>query len=115
MGRRCAGTWPLYLGFRGGKGVATGCGALVGIDWVLFVAGGVVWLVTLALGRMVGLASLAMGVAFPVCAWLRRGERYGDEVVLGAIALALLVFVRHRANMARMLAGTEPRIGRKQT
>ncbi len=108
----CGHVWPLYLSFRGGKGVATGCGALVGIDPAIFLVGGAVWLVTLVLFRMVGLASLAMGTAFPVVARLRQGDAsYGLEVVLGAIALMLLVFVRHRANMVRMLAGTEPRIG----
>ncbi|HED66368.1 MAG TPA: glycerol-3-phosphate 1-O-acyltransferase [Planctomycetes bacterium] len=107
--------WPIYLRFRGGKGVATGCGALVGIDPVLFLVGGLVWLLTLALARMVGLASLAMGLSFPLAAWWRMDASdsflHGRVVVLGAGLLTLLVFVRHRANMARMLAGTEPRIG----
>ncbi len=103
--------WPLYLRFRGGKGVATGCGALVGLHPLVFLAGGAVWLVTLGLFRMVGLSSLAMGVAFPIAAWFLRDATRGNEVVFGAIGLMLLVFVRHRANMARMLAGTEPRIG----
>ena len=106
----CGHVWPIYLRFRGGKGVATGCGALVGLDPLLFLAGGVVWLVTLGLFRMVGLASIAMGVAFPVAAWLRRSEGEGLEVVLGSLALTLLVLARHRANMTRMLAGTEPKV-----
>ncbi len=109
----CGHVWPLYLRFRGGKGVATACGALVAIDPVIFLGGGAVWLVTLATMRMVGLASIAMGVAFPLVAWWRQAdEPYGMEVVWGACALALLVLVRHRANMRRMLAGDEPKIGR---
>ena len=61
--------FPVYLGFKGGKGVATGCGAIVA-DPMVFVASGVVWLVTLGLSRYVSLASIAMGAAFPVMAAL---------------------------------------------
>ena len=111
--------WPLYLRFRGGKGVATGCGSLVAIDPVVFLGGGLVWLAALGLFRMVGLASILMGTAFPVLAWFRgpgagteEGAAGGWALVCGALALWLLVILRHRANIARMLAGSEPRIGR---
>ena len=108
--------WPLYLRFRGGKGVATGCGALVGLDPWIFLGGGLVWLATLALTRFVGLASLAMGTAFPLIAWARVDSApYGFEVVWGCVALALLVFLRHRANIRRMLRGTEPKFGAKSS
>lgn len=107
--------WPLYFGFKGGKGVATGCGAVFGIDPWLFLGAGAVWLVTLGLTRFVGLSSLMMGFAFPAFAWWRMVSQDTDATVLvGTIALALLVLVRHRANIARMLAGTEPRMGKKR-
>jgi len=108
----CGHCWPVYLKFRGGKGVATTSGAMVGLDPLIFLGGGLVWLATLALSRMVGLASLVMGLAFPVLAWIRyeRGDG-ASEVVWGSAALCLLIFLRHRANMKRMLAGKEPRIG----
>jgi glycerol-3-phosphate acyltransferase PlsY len=100
--------FPVYLGFKGGKGVATGCGALMGLDFWLFPIGGAVWLVTLVATRYVGLASIAMGITFPIAAWIHSGgER--PEVVLGASLLTLLILIRHRSNMARMLAGTEPK------
>jgi len=105
--------FPVYLAFRGGKGVATGCGAIVGLDPMVFVLGGAVWLVTLGLFRFVGLASVAMGLAFPVAAWFRQGDA-GEQrggLVVGTLLLLLLILVRHRANIARTLAGTEPRIG----
>jgi glycerol-3-phosphate acyltransferase PlsY len=109
----CGHVWPIYLRFRGGKGVATGCGGIVGIDPVVFLVGGLVWLATLALARFVSLASLLMGLAFPVVAWVRmRGGHYGKEVVVGAAALTLLIWLRHRANIARIWSGTEPRIGK---
>lgn len=103
--------FPLWLGFKGGKGVATGCGALVAIDPLIWVAGGAVWLVALGLSRMVSLASLAMGVAFPVAAWF---VTHAVPPTVGAALLALLILVRHRSNMARIMAGTEPKIGAKR-
>ncbi|MEW6073104.1 MAG: glycerol-3-phosphate 1-O-acyltransferase PlsY [Planctomycetota bacterium] len=104
--------WPVYLRFRGGKGVATGCGVILALDPIVFLGGGLAWLATLALTRFVGLSSMVMGAAFPlIAAWRMGGSRYGLEVVLGGAALAVLVLVRHRANIRRMLRGTEPRIG----
>ncbi|MHC4378396.1 MAG: glycerol-3-phosphate 1-O-acyltransferase PlsY [Planctomycetota bacterium] len=106
--------FPIYLGFKGGKAVATGCGALVGIDPLIFLISGLVWLATLGLTRMVGAASLAMSAAFPIVAWVRSGSQpYGFEVVAGAAALTLLVVIRHRTNIKRILNGTEPRVGSK--
>ena len=104
--------FPLYLRFKGGKGVATGCGAIVGVAPMVFVASGIVWLVALALGRMVSLASMAMGIAFPISAWFLAP---GAPVFAGACGLlTLLVLIRHRANIARIRVGTEPRIGAKK-
>lgn len=105
--------FPLYLLFRGGKGVSTGCGALVALDPLVALAGGVVWLVALLGLRYTGLASLLMGMAFPIVALLRGAPARGPLVV-GTLLLALLIVVRHRSNIRRMLAGTEPKIGSKK-
>ena len=106
--------WPVFLRFRGGKGVATGCGGVVALDPVVFLLGGLAWLVTLGLTRFVSLSSMMMGLAFPLAAaWRMGGQSYGVEVVLGVAALTALVFVRHRANMGRIWKGTEPRIGKR--
>jgi len=106
--------FSVYLRFKGGKGVATGCGVLVGIDPLVFVAGGAAWLLALGVTRYVGLASLAMGAAFPVAAWFRRDPAgYGLEVAWGALALFLLILLRHRANIVRMCKGQEPKFGEK--
>ncbi|MEZ5973680.1 MAG: glycerol-3-phosphate 1-O-acyltransferase PlsY [Planctomycetota bacterium] len=102
--------FPVYLRFKGGKGVATACGAVVAIDPVVFVIAGAVWL-ALAFGlRYVSVASMGMGLAFPVAAWFRWGHR-GDSFVVGLCALTLLILVRHKSNIARLRAGTEPKIG----
>ena len=79
----CGHCWPVYLGFRGGKGVATTAGAMLGLDWMVFVGGGVLWLIATALFRMVGLSSLAMGLV-GLLVWslglvlLRPSERPGN-------------------------------------
>lgn len=104
--------YSIYLKFQGGKAVATGCGAIVAVDWTVFVAGGIVWLITRRLTRYNGLASILMSVTWPIAAWLRHDP---PEIVLGTALLALLILVRHRSNIGRMLAGTEPRAGDKST
>jgi glycerol-3-phosphate acyltransferase PlsY len=99
--------FPVTLRFRGGKGVATGCGALIGLDWRLFAIGGGVWLAVLFTTRYVGLASILMGVAFPVAAAALLGPAH--PAFLASVLLLCLILLRHRSNMARMLAGTEPK------
>ena len=101
--------FSVYLRFRGGKGVATGCGAILAIDPLVFVFAGLVWLVALALFRFVSLSSILMGISFPILAWFRHEDQ--RVFVVGAALLTLLVLIRHKTNLARLLAGTEPRIG----
>jgi len=107
--------FPVYLGFRGGKGVATGCGAIIAIDVRVFVCGGLVWLVTRLLTRYAGLASIMMGITFPIAVLVldHLQERRRPELLVGSLLLTLLILVRHRSNVRRMLAGTEPHIGEK--
>jgi glycerol-3-phosphate acyltransferase PlsY len=105
--------FPLYLLFRGGKGVSTGYGALLALDPWIGLAGGVVWVIALFGLRYTGLASVLMGITFPIAA-IVRGEPPGGPLVGGTILLAVLIVVRHRSNIQRMLAGTEPKIGHKK-
>lgn len=102
--------FPVYLGFKGGKGVATGCGAVVGVEPLVFVAAGAVWLITLFAFRYVSLASIAMGATFPLAALAFAPE---PPFVAACVLLTVLVIVRHRTNIARLRAGTEPRTGVK--
>ena len=106
----CGHVWPIFLRFKGGKAVATGLGGIVAIDPVVALVAGGVWFVVLMTTRFVALASLAMGLAFPVTAALRmEGHAYGIDFVIGTTVLFLLILVRHRTNIARMLAGEESR------
>ncbi len=103
--------FPVYLGFKGGTGVATACGAVVGVDPLVFVAGGSVWILVLLTTRFVSLASIAMGIAFPIAAALLDGDK---PAFIGSCALlTLLILVRHRVNITRIREGSETRIGKK--
>jgi glycerol-3-phosphate acyltransferase PlsY len=111
-----------YLGFRGGKGVATGLGALLGVFWVLTLAvvgGLLVWLAVLKVSRYVGMASMCAALSVPVWATIVPiiidGHLSPSVVPMVAIAalLAALVVVRHRGNLKRIFAGTEPKIRSK--
>ncbi|MFO1141297.1 MAG: glycerol-3-phosphate 1-O-acyltransferase PlsY [Amaricoccus sp.] len=101
--------FPVWLGFRGGKGVATFLGVTLALCWPAGLAACATWLATALLFRFSSLAALAAAASGPV--WLALFGR-GDLVPLG-IALAALVFVRHHANVRRLLDGSEPRIGRR--
>jgi glycerol-3-phosphate acyltransferase PlsY len=105
--------FPIWLRFKGGKGVATLCGVVVAIGPLAFVAGGLVWLAVVAVTRYVGLASMLMCFAFAGAAWWLLGT-HRTEIAAGLAALALLILVRHRSNMSRMLAGTEPKLFKKR-
>jgi glycerol-3-phosphate acyltransferase PlsY len=107
--------FPIYLGFRGGKGVATGCGAIIAIDYRVFLCGGIVWVVTRVLTRYAGLASIMMGITFPIAVIVldEFQEKRRPELIVGSFLLTLLILMRHRSNMRRMLQGTEPHIGEK--
>ncbi len=101
--------FPLWLRFKGGKGVATFIGVLLALAWPVGLAVCATWLATAVLTRISSLAAL-IAAASSTLWMLPLG--HGDKMVLGAV-LTLLVYVRHAANLRRLREGTEPRIGRK--
>jgi glycerol-3-phosphate acyltransferase PlsY len=103
--------FPIWLGFKGGKGVATGLGVLIAAAWPVGLAACAVWLVVAAIARLSSLASLAAFASAPCAALILEDF----SVVKLALTIAVLVFVRHQANIRRLVAGTEPRIGRRDT
>lgn len=101
--------FPIYLGFKGGKGVATWLGTLFALAWPVGLAAGVTWLVTAGIFRISSLAALVAALLTPLWAWL-----LGFPTMIALlVALGILIFVRHHQNIARLLAGTESRIGKK--
>ena len=101
--------FPVWLGFKGGKGVATGGGVLLAAAWWLGLVTAMVWLAMAFALRMSSAASLAACAAAPVVA-LIAGR---PDLALFSAGIAILVVIRHRGNIQRLLAGTEPRIGHK--
>jgi glycerol-3-phosphate acyltransferase PlsY len=101
--------FPIWLGFKGGKGVATGAGVLFGAAWWLGAVALGTWLAVFAATRISSAGALAACAAAPVAALL-----FGDaKLAVFALGLAALIAWRHKANIQRLLAGTEPRVGSK--
>lgn len=98
-----------WLGFKGGKGVATGLGTLIALDWRVGLGCCAAWLLGAAVTRISSAGALCAFAAAPaLSAWLLPAYWW-----VGPAAIAVLVVWRHAANIRRILAGTEPRIGRK--
>ena len=101
--------FPAWLGFKGGKGVATYLGVLLGLAWKGALVFALAWLVVAFVTKYSSLAALLASVAVPaVLYFLGQGE-----LALFFAALSAIIFVKHRANIARLAAGSEPRIGAK--
>ncbi|MEP1353517.1 MAG: glycerol-3-phosphate 1-O-acyltransferase PlsY [Tateyamaria sp.] len=101
--------YPVWLKFQGGKGVATFLGLLLALAWPVGVGACIAWLIGAGLFRISSMGAL---VAAAASTFLMMFLSRPDALVLGAI-LTLLIFWRHRANIARIKAGTEPKIGKK--
>ena len=99
--------FPVWLGFKGGKGVATALGIALALSWPVALVCAAVWLAVVALSRTSSLGGMIATLSGPIAAWaLGRAE-----LVLPLAGIALVVLWRHRANIARLSAGTEPKIG----
>ncbi len=99
---------PVWLRFRGGKGVATFLGVILGFYWLAGVLACATWLAAAALSRRSSVGSLAAAVSAPLWLWIL----VRPEAVLTAAGLALWIWLRHHANLRRLAKGEEPRIGK---
>ncbi len=101
--------FPVWLRFRGGKGVATGFGAFLVLAPAAAGVVFLVWLVVVVVGRFVALGSMIASACFPVLLYLM--EHPPEPVMWAVVAVAALIVVKHRPNMENLMRGTEPRIG----
>lgn len=101
--------WPVYLRFKGGKGVATTGGALIGVAPAALGLGLAAWLMVFFVSRYVSLASVTAAFVIPVAAWWRY-HASGLTVPIVLTLLGAVAIVRHRGNIKRLLNGTENRI-----
>lgn len=103
--------FPVWLKFRGGKGVAVACGILAGFNWLVALGCIGVWIATAAITRLSSLAALFTAAFAPLLFWFAAAYQYAETASL----MALLVWFSHRQNIARLWRGLEPRIGEKKT
>jgi acyl-phosphate glycerol 3-phosphate acyltransferase len=100
--------WPVWLGFKGGKAVATGFGMFLGLAWPVGLACFGVFLAVFSLSRIVSLASVIAAISLPLL-MVAGSDRLAN--VLIALVAMVLVLWRHRSNLQRLIEGTEPRVG----
>ncbi len=101
--------FPVWLRFNGGKGFATAAGVCLALSWPVMLICAAVWAGALALSRISSVSSMLSVITAPIAAWL-----LGLAAVVPVMAaVAAIVIVQHRANISRLLAGTEPRVGSK--
>ncbi len=102
--------FPVWLGFKGGKGIATYIGVMFGLNWemgLLFLA---VWIATAAISRYSSLSALVATLIIPIVQWI-----VGDHKIAAlAAVMTVIAWIKHRENIQRLLAGTESRIGKKK-
>ena len=98
--------FPIWLGFKGGKGVATFIGILFGLCWPMGLIFLALWLVIAVFARMSSLSALIASATMPIAAWILGRS----DLVLPVLVLAAIIWVMHRANIGRLLAGTESKI-----
>ncbi|RUX95129.1 MULTISPECIES: glycerol-3-phosphate 1-O-acyltransferase PlsY [unclassified Mesorhizobium] len=101
--------FPVWLGFKGGKGVATYLGVLIGLAWQVALIFAVVWLVVAFLFRFSSLAALTAAVVVPIALYVLSTPQIAGLFVV----MSIIVFIKHRENISRLLAGTEGKIGAK--
>jgi glycerol-3-phosphate acyltransferase PlsY len=103
--------FPLYFGFKGGKGMVVGAAILALIDWRLFLVAVTVFIAVIVFTRMVSLGSVSAAFAFALAALLLYRNR--PSFVVWAIMMLLFTLYTHRGNIKRIISGTESRIGEK--
>jgi acyl phosphate:glycerol-3-phosphate acyltransferase len=106
--------FPVWLGFKGGKGVATGLGVFLALAPLAVLIAVVSFIVIVALTRYVSLGSIVAAAAFPLALWWLERSLFPAPALAMCAAVALLVILRHHQNIGRLLAGTESRFGARK-
>lgn len=101
--------FPIWLGFRGGKGVATYLGVLIALAWQVALIFAAVWLLVAIVFRYSSLAALCAAIAVPVALWFLATPQLAGLFAV----MSVILFIKHRANIQRLASGTEGRIGAK--
>ena len=102
--------WPMWLGWKGGKAVATGFGMFLGLAWPVGLACFGLFMAVISIFRIVSLSSVVAAIGLPVLMVISGGS---SAYVVVSLVASLMVLWRHRSNIQRLIAGTEPQIGQK--
>jgi glycerol-3-phosphate acyltransferase PlsY len=102
--------WPVWLGWKGGKAVATGLGMFLGLAWPVGLACFGLFMAVISISRIVSLSSVVAAIGLPVLMLISGGS---SAYLVVSLVASVLVLWRHRSNIERLIAGTEPRIGQK--
>jgi glycerol-3-phosphate acyltransferase PlsY len=103
--------FPVWLGFKGGKGVATFFGVMLALCWPAGLMAGAIWIAVATLLRLSSLAALAAAALAPLFVFIAHG---GQPMLILSVLMAILIFIRHHENIRRLLKNEEPRIGAKK-
>jgi len=108
--------FPVWLGFKGGKGVATGLGVFLPICWQAAAAALAIWILLVAFWRYSSLGSIVAAAALPGLVYLfyAPNRAPSDQILLGTVLISVLILWKHRENMRRLMAGQESRLGSKK-
>jgi glycerol-3-phosphate acyltransferase PlsY len=104
--------FPVWLRFRGGKGVATAAGVLIALDWRVGLAVVVIWLAVAAISRYSSLGAIVAAVFAPVATWFFLGI---GPIFWAVVGMSVILIVRHKANIMKLARGEESRIGEKKS
>ena len=104
--------WPCWLGWKGGKAVATGLGIFLGLSWAVGLASLGIFVTVLSISKIVSLSSISASISLPLLMILSfQGESFRPAYFSISLLAMLLVLWRHRSNFSRLIAGKEPRVG----
>jgi len=101
--------FPIFFGFKGGKGVATAFGAVVTLSWPVGLVSLAIWLVIVVISRYSSLASICAAISMPIAAYLFADKAYTVPLII----MAVIILLKHKDNMLRIIQGTESRVGQR--
>lgn len=111
----CGHTFPVFLGFKGGKAAATGCGVFLWLAPLPLIISAGIWLLTVYISRYISLGSILSSIALVTCLIVLGKDPFGKGIplTLFSIFISALLIIRHKSNIKRLLNGTESKIGSK--
>jgi len=115
IGVICGHTFPIFLGFKGGKAAATGCGVFLWLAPIPLLVSVAVWLITISISRYISLGSIISSIILVTSLIILGKDPFGQclYVTLFSVFMAILIIIRHKSNIKRLLNGTENKIGSK--